>query len=51
MSLSATPWRRRAAVTWLIRWALSAMAWAAVAALVCTPRVMLAWSGAVFTSP
>ncbi len=51
MSLPSMPAFLSALTTWLMWRAFSAMASAAVGATLCTPREMVAMSGASFTSP
>ncbi len=51
MSLPAIPAPRRAAITAPIRWAFWAMASRALVVLVCTPSVIVAWSGVTWVSP
>ncbi len=51
MSRSAIPCALRAAMVAFMRVRFCAMASAAVGAWTWTPRVMVAWSGAIFVSP
>ncbi len=51
MSRSARPWRRRAAITWVMRALSSLRAWAAAAAWAETPMTTTAMSGASRVSP